>query len=204
MNLRKRFNIFTWIISLIAILFWVGLATWFIVDAQQQIKNEETQALLQAGFSQAEIDDYFRQLEPTRKKDILDTITLDRKPDVFDTIEPEGDVFDQIKRAIEKPDNEFDKIFSTPSTKTVPDEFWYCCAAALASFVAIWLIYWVLFWSIRVFHKIGKKRALQIIKWALIIFFASILFHLADHVVHKTIKAFEEKPTGTGIQFKFD
>ncbi len=42
------------------------------------------------------------------------------------------------------------------------------------------------------FHKIGKEKILKIIKWAVIIFLASVLFHLADYVVHKTTKLFEE------------
>ena len=65
---------------------------------------------------------------------------------------------------------------------------------AFASFAGIWLIYWILFWSVRGFHKIGKKKVLKIIKWAVIIFLASVLFHLADYVVHKTTKLFEEGP----------
>ena len=71
---------------------------------------------------------------------------------------------------------------------------WEFYIIALASFTGIWLIYWILFWSVQGFQKIGKEKTLQIIKWAAIIFFASILFHLADHLVHKTINAFEEKP----------
>lgn len=73
---------------------------------------------------------------------------------------------------------------------------------ALASFAGIWLIYWIPLWSIWGFHKIGKKRVLQIIKWAVIIFFASILFHLADYVVHKTIKGLEERPNSRKTQFR--
>ena len=71
-------------------------------------------------------------------------------------------------------------------------EYWDFYIAAFVSFVAIWLIYWILFLSVRGFHKIGKKKVLKIIKWAVIIFLASILFHLADYVVHKTTKVFEE------------
>ena len=72
---------------------------------------------------------------------------------------------------------------------------------AFASFAGIWLIYWIPFWSVRGFHKIGKKKILKIIKWAVIIFFASVLFHLADYVVHKTTKLFEPKPVGRPIVF---
>lgn len=78
-------------------------------------------------------------------------------------------------------------------------------ASAFASFVAIWLIYWIIYWLVRGFykilcwsipgfHKIGKEKILKIIKWAVIIFLASVLFHLADYVVHKTTKFFEEGP----------
>lgn len=41
--------------------------------------------------------------------------------------------------------------------------------------------------------NLGKKKILKVIKWAVIIFFASILFHLADYVVNKSTKAFEDK-----------
>ncbi len=76
-------------------------------------------------------------------------------------------------------------------------------AIAFASFVAIWLVYWIPFWSVRVFHKIGKEKILKIIKWAIIIFFASILFHLADYVVHKTTKSIESTMTKrSGFEFK--
>ena len=68
-------------------------------------------------------------------------------------------------------------------------------AIAFASFAGIWLIYWIPLWSVLGFHKIGKKKVLKIIKWAIIIFLASILFHLADCVVHKTIKLFTQKQT---------
>ena len=69
---------------------------------------------------------------------------------------------------------------------------------AFASFAGIWLIYWILLWIVKGFHKIGKKNVLKIIKWAVIIFFASTLFHLADYVVHKGIKSvFTRKPKGT-------
>ncbi len=78
----------------------------------------------------------------------------------------------------------------------------FCLFAAFASFAGIWIVYWILFWSVRGFHKMSKGAILQIIKWAVIIFFASILFHLADYVVHKTIKAFEEKPRSVGFGSK--
>ena len=75
--------------------------------------------------------------------------------------------------------------------------FFACTAVAFAGFAGIWLIYWIIHWLIRGFHKIGKTKILKIIKWAVIIFFASILFHLADYVVHKTTKVFEEKLEST-------
>lgn len=75
-----------------------------------------------------------------------------------------------------------------------------CFIYGLTIFSGIWLIYWILFWSVRGFHKIGKVKILQIIKWAAIIFFASILFHLADYVVHKTIKVFEETETAIFVK----
>lgn len=73
--------------------------------------------------------------------------------------------------------------------------YWGFPLAAFASFVGIWLIYWILFWSVRGFYKISKERVLQIIKWAVIIFLVSMLFHLANYTVRKTIKLFEPPPT---------
>ena len=64
--------------------------------------------------------------------------------------------------------------------------------AAFASFATIWLIYWIFYWIVKWF---GKEKVLKVIKWAVIIFFASILFHLADYVVHETIEiVFKVKP----------
>ena len=82
-------------------------------------------------------------------------------------------------------------------------EYWAIFAIAFASFAGIWLIYWIPLWSVRGFHKIGKEKILKIIKWAVIIFFASILFHLADYVVHKTTKSIEGTMTKrSGFEFK--
>jgi hypothetical protein len=81
----------------------------------------------------------------------------------------------------------------------VREAYWIGFIIAVIGFVGVWVVYWIVFWSVRGFHKIGKVKILHIIKWAAIIFFASILFHLADFVVHKTIKetikVFEEKPS---------
>jgi len=74
---------------------------------------------------------------------------------------------------------------------------------AFASFAGIWLIYWILYWIVQGYKKIGKEKVLKIIKWAVIIFLASVLFHLADYVVHKTTKLFEEEPKRESVRFQF-
>ena len=74
---------------------------------------------------------------------------------------------------------------------------------AFASFAGIWLIYLIPYWIVQGYKKIGKEKVLKIIKWAVIIFLASVLFHLADYVVHKTTKFFEERPKPKPIQFEF-
>ena len=88
--------------------------------------------------------------------------------------------------------------------------YWYTDSPVLfilafASFATIWLIYWI-FYGIR--HRIvkwfDKEKILYVIKWAVIIFLASVLFHLADYVVHKTTKFFEEGPKPKRkLEFKF-
>lgn len=77
-------------------------------------------------------------------------------------------------------------------------DYWQFYIAAFVSFIAIWLFYWILFWSIRGFKKIGKETILQIIKWAVIIFLASLLFHLADYVIYKATRP----PEKSGRQSK--
>ncbi len=108
---KKRLKIITWIISILAVLIWVGLAIWFAIDTRQPAENEAAKILA------------------------------------------------------EFPENEFAKIFNKPSetvsptdsnSSLLPGEFWYCCAAAPASFTGVWIIYAVLYWLGRVLNRLFR------------------------------------------------
>ncbi len=71
------------------------------------------------------------------------------------------------------------------------------CILAFGSFAIIWLIYWIVKLIVKlicwIVKWIDKEKTLYVIKWAVIIFLASVLFHLADYFVHKTTKSIEKR-----------
>lgn len=79
----------------------------------------------------------------------------------IDTHQPAENKVDKIFAEPSK--NEFAKIFAEPSetvsptasnSSLLPDEFWYCCAAAPASFAGVWIIYAILCWLGRVLNRL--------------------------------------------------